>query len=364
MQTWTVTKPYLNIHCELGEAPYYEAESNTLRFVDIKKKQLHTLSLDEGPESLKTLQLDMPVGVTADIEGVDYKERILVGGKSGIYILDRRSGKYELLKRFYETREKDERLRSNDGAVDPQGRFWIGTMNDFWVGEPQAEGEFESISYFPVNYRKGGQVSLPFQREFLEGGLRPRDIELLFISFRFPTIVFTNVAQGTLFRFNSDLTRHTIHTSLIIPNGVGWSRDQKTLYFTNSTAKKILSYTYNASDGSLSNEKVFWQHSGSGDPDGFKFDSEGYIWQAIYGEGKVIRISPEGKEVGEVRFPTNNITCPVFVGTELWVTSADEEDESQVESKKFGGDVFRVDVGIGGLQDFKFKLEENAKTDV
>ena len=65
-----------------------------------------------------------------------------------------------------------------------------------------------------------------------------------------------------------------------------------------------------------------------------------------------------------MRFPTNNITCPVFVGTELWVTSADEEDESQVESKKFGGDVFRVDVGIGGLQDFKFKLEENAKTDV
>jgi sugar lactone lactonase YvrE len=153
MQTWTVTKPYLNIHCELGEAPYYEAESNTLRFVDIKKKQLHTLSLDEGPESLKTLQLDMPVGVTADIEGVDYKERILVGGKSGIYILDRRSGKYELLKRFYETREKDERLRSNDGAVDPQGRFWIGTMNDFWVGEPQAEGEFESILYFPVIQR-------------------------------------------------------------------------------------------------------------------------------------------------------------------------------------------------------------------
>jgi sugar lactone lactonase YvrE len=65
-----------------------------------------------------------------------------------------------------------------------------------------------------------------------------------------------------------------------------------------------------------------------------------------------------------VRFPTNNITCPVFVGTELWVTSADEEDESQVESKKFGGGVFRVDVGIGGLKDFKFKLEENAKRDI
>lgn len=83
----------------------------------------------------------MPVGVTADIEGVDSKKAILVGGKHGLYVLDRETGKYVLLKRFYDSEEKDERLRSNDGAVDPQGRFWIGTMNDFWVGEPQAEGE-------------------------------------------------------------------------------------------------------------------------------------------------------------------------------------------------------------------------------
>jgi len=82
----------------------------------------------------------MPVGVTADIEGVDSKKKILVGGKSGVYILDRETGKTVLLKRFYDSEDNDKRLRSNDGAVDPQGRFWIGTMNDFWVGAPQAEG--------------------------------------------------------------------------------------------------------------------------------------------------------------------------------------------------------------------------------
>ena len=141
-KTWTVTEPYLDIKCELGEAPYYEPETNTLRFVDIKKKQLHTVDLAVGPTSLKTLQLDMPVGVTANIEGVDPQDKILAGGKSGIYILERQTGKYELLKRFYDSEENDERLRSNDGNVDPQGRFWIGTMNDFWVGKPQAEGKF------------------------------------------------------------------------------------------------------------------------------------------------------------------------------------------------------------------------------
>lgn len=140
IQKWSVTDPYLSLHCALGEAPYYSAATNTLRFVDIKKHRLHTISLSEGPSSLKTLQLSMPVGVTADIEGVDSSKKILVGGKSGIYVLDRETGETTLLERFYEGKEKDERLRSNDGAVDPQGRFWIGTMNDFWVGPPQAEG--------------------------------------------------------------------------------------------------------------------------------------------------------------------------------------------------------------------------------
>jgi hypothetical protein len=148
IKTWTVTEPYLDLQCELGEGPYYEAETNTLRFVDIKKRQLHTVDLTAGPASLHTLQLDMPVGVTANIEGVDPKRKILVGGKSGIYILERQTGKYELLRRFYDTEENDERLRSNDGAVDPQGRFWVGTMNDFWVGEPQAEGEFTECILF------------------------------------------------------------------------------------------------------------------------------------------------------------------------------------------------------------------------
>jgi sugar lactone lactonase YvrE len=144
IQKWTVTEPYLNIHCSLGEGPYYEAERNTLRFVDIKKHRLHTVDLGIGPTSLKTLQFDMPVGVTADVEGVDSSKKILIGGKSGVYLLERESGKVELLKKFYDSEENDERMRSNDGAVDPEGRFWIATMNDFWVGPPKPEGWWTS----------------------------------------------------------------------------------------------------------------------------------------------------------------------------------------------------------------------------
>jgi sugar lactone lactonase YvrE len=164
-------------------------------------------------------------------------------------------------------------------------------------------------------------------------------------------------APGTLFRFNSDLSRHTIRPSLTIPNGIGWSRDHKTLYFTHSTEKRIIAFDYAAETGDITNERVFWQHDGDGDPDGFKMDADGYIWQAVYGEARVLKISPEGKVVGQIDYPAKCITCPVFVGTELWVTSAGG-GESEEKAGKFAGGVFRVDVGIGGLKDYKFKLDE------
>ncbi|TAQ86592.1 hypothetical protein B7494_g5102 [Chlorociboria aeruginascens] len=296
MKTWTVTEPYLNIHCSLGEGPSYEPATHTLRFVDIKQKRFHSIDLSVGPDSLKTIQFDMPIGVTADIEGVDPQKKILVGGKDGLYILDREKGTWKLLRKFFgqEDKRRDERLRSNDGSVDPHGRFWLGTMDDFWVGEPQAE--------------------------------------------------------GTLFLIDSSLNVTSKRKDLTIPNSIGWSLDHKTMFFTHSTEKRIIAFDYSPS-GQLTNERVFWQHDGSGDPDGFKLDAEGNIWQAVYGESRVLKISPEGNVVGEIKYPSKCITCPVFVGTELWVTTA-------TDNEGFGGEIFKVDVGVEGVESFKFKFDE------
>lgn len=146
-QTWTVKEPYVRVGASLGEGPHYEAATNTLRFVDIIDKKLHTVSLTEGPSSLNTLSLPFSIGVTIDIEGVDPTDKILVGAKSGVGILERKTGKFELLKKYYDEEngegdgKKEDRLRGNDGNVDPQGRLWIGTMTDFGKGEFQTEGK-------------------------------------------------------------------------------------------------------------------------------------------------------------------------------------------------------------------------------
>jgi len=86
-------------------------------------------------------------------------------------------------------------------------------------------------------------------------------------------------------------------------------------------------------------------------------DVEGHIWHACHSGSKVIRISPEGKVVGEVSLPTRGITCVAFVGTEIYITSSEEpESEQYPESARFGGNVFRVDVGVEGKPKFKAKL--------
>ncbi|KAJ1335315.1 L-arabinonolactonase [Microdochium nivale] len=304
LQEWTVTEPYLNLHCGLGEGPFYEAASNTLRFVDIKKKRLHAVDLAKGPGSVTTLQLDTRCTVTADIKGVDPADKILIGAKYGIAVLDRRTGGYEYVSRFAAADGVDnERLRSNDGAADPHGRFWLGTMTDFDLGEFQPEGSV-----------------------------------YLFADRAAPVVKKTPVT---------------------IPNSVGWSPDGKTMYLTHSSARTVFAYDYSSSaEGAISNERVFYTHDGPGEPDGFRVDVEGNIWHAVYGESRVLRLSPRGELTGQINLPTRNITCTQFVGTQLYMTSAGMEDgEGTPAEVENSGAVFRVDVGVRGLDLFEFKLD-------
>lgn len=300
IQRWTADKPFLVIRCSLGEGPFYERQSHSLRFVDIMEKRIHTVSLTNGPESLKTIQLDVPVSVTADVDGLDPTKSILVGLKHGIALLDRQSQTYEYVSRFDtgSTEAASERIRANDGAVDPQGRFWLGSMTDFGFGDPKPE-------------------------------------------------------EGALYRFASE-SAYRVKGGVAIPNGIGWSPDQRTMYLAHSTAKKVLAFDY-APDGTVSNERILYQYDGAGEPDGLRVDEEGALWVAVCGGGKVLRLSSRGEAIGEVGVPTRFVTCVQFIGTELYITTGADED-GQGESKEFGGSIFRVDVGVRGLEPFQFRL--------
>lgn len=194
-------------------------------------------------------------------------------------------------------------MRFNDGAVDSSGRFWAGAMNDFNVKEPTDE--------------------------------------------------------GVLFRLDSDLKLHRIIQGVTVPNGIGWSIDNQTMYFIDSPTKKILQMQYNSVTGQLSDQRIFFRWKEEGDPDGLAVDVQGCLWVAIFGGWKVIRLSSEGDEgkiIGEITLPTRLISCPAFVGEELFITSAaEEEPEKYPQSVKYAGDLFQLHVGVAGLPVHKFR---------
>ncbi|KAL8995179.1 MAG: hypothetical protein Q9169_005038 [Polycauliona sp. 2 TL-2023] len=303
MQRWKVTEPYIHLHCGLGEAPYYEESSKTLRFVDIVKEKLHTVDVEQGPSSHKIIDVEGAISTTAHIEGTD--DELIVGAKKGYAYYNRKSNKLEYIKKVWNESDgpgKEERMRCNDGAVDSAGRYWVGTMNDPKVQAPTDE--------------------------------------------------------AVLFRLDPNLTLHRMIEQATIPNGMGWSADDKKMFFTDSPTGNIFVYDFGAQTGSISNRKVFFHYEDDvgGVPDGFAMDIEGNLWAAICGGGKVIKVSTEGKVVGVIEMPTRMVSCPGFAGDDLFVTSAEEEEpEKYPDSVRYGGSLFRVHVGVRGMPLHRFR---------
>ena len=152
---------------------------------------------------------------------------------------------------------------------------------------------------------------------------------------------------------------------LILPsqaNPYSGSVDDKLMYWTDSPEKTIYVFDYDAASGDITNRRPFFVlEEDEGVPDGFEMDVDGHLWVACHGLGKVLRISPEGRLVGEISFPTKTLSCPVLVGEDLFVTSGQaEEPDKYPESAKLAGSLFRVSVGVSSRPKYKFKYHGQA----
>lgn len=185
--------------------------------------------------------------------------------------------------------------RFNDGAVDREGRFWAGTMADN--------------------------------------------------------------GNSALYRYDPDGTLHVMQRGVTCSNGIGWSPDNRTMYYSDSQIFTIFAYDFDLESGAITNRRVFRKFE-NGDPDGLTVDSEGFIWVAIWGSWCVERYDPTGALVAHIDMPVECPTCPIFGGKnldELYVTSAwyalgDERRHEQPQA----GDLFRIRAGVRGIPEPKF----------
>lgn len=165
--------------------------------------------------------------------------------------------------------------RSNDGRVDPYGGFWIGTM---------------------------GKAA---ERE-----------------------------AGAIYRyFRGELRR--IHERITIPNSICFSPDGGYLYFADTPKQIIFRQQLDSIGWPKKLPEVFIDLRAEDRwPDGSVVDSEGAIWNAQWGSGRVARYLPDGSFDQAVPVPGIHSSCPAFGGSDLQtllITSAQEHIERPSE---------------------------------
>ena len=116
-----------------------------------------------------------------------------------------------------------------------------------------------------------------------------------------------------------------VKTGIGISNTFCWSPDA-TLFYTGDTLTGTISaWDYDAATGTIANERPFFGGFERGAPDGSAVDSDGYLWNARYGGGCVVRVSPAGAIDRIVEMPVDNVTTCAFGGpdlTTLYITTA------------------------------------------
>jgi sugar lactone lactonase YvrE len=225
---------------------------------------------------------------------------LLLAMRDGLFHFDPRSGeRSELAPPPYDPREE----RFNDGKADPQGRFWAGT-----IYEPRTA----------------------------------------------PKATLQRWADGALERVADGVT---------VANGLAWSPDGRTLYWSDTKAHRILAYDFDLAEGTLSRQRVFAQFAPraegqaladyGGRPDGAAVDREGHYWVAMFEGQRLLRLRPDGSVERELPLPVRCPTMPCFGGDDgrtLFVTTARENRPAEeLAAQPLAGCVLTLRVDVAGL---------------
>ena len=165
----------------------------------------------------------------------------------------------------------------------------------------------------------------------------------------------TRGKYGSLWRFDPDRSFHCLENETgVCPNGMGFSPDLKSFYFTVSDEQKIYRYDYDQKNGNINNRESLINAPGC---DGMTVDAEGCLWIAHWG-GPLVRYSSEGQLLKKYSFPpeVRAISSVTFGGADLktiFVSTANYPND--IESANFlTGGVYSMHQKIAGISEFLF----------
>ena len=277
-----------------GESPGGHPGEQVLYYCDIPGHSLQRF--DPSTQALTLWSFDTEPASLAPLLGGG----LVLAMRDGLWRFDSATGERT---RLADAPYDPAKERFNDGKCDPQGRFWVGTIYE------------------------------------------PRD-----------------QALASLYCFSArKLVRKQAGVTVL--NGLAWSPDGRTMYCSDTKAHTVFAFDFDPASGALANKRVFasfpLKQAGQaldtygGRPDGAAVDTEGCYWVAMFEGQRLLRLSPQGELIRELRLPVRCATMPCFGGADLktlYITTARENrPEAELAAQPLAGCVLALDVDVPGL---------------
>lgn len=160
---------------------------------------------------------------------------------------------------------------------------------------------------------------------------------------------------GALHRWDGEDTSSVVLDGLTLPNGLGWTTNNRRMFLVDSLLHTVLVGSFDGDEGVLGDLSQFASIS-DGLPDGLAVDEEDCVWVAVWGAGKVIRLSPDGRTLGVIDMPVSQpSSCCFGPDGYLYVTSARNGlGEAALHDEPLAGSVFAIQTGLSGAAQYRF----------
>lgn len=290
----------------LGESPIWSAKDNCLYWISAPEEEVWAWNLKDAPyrRLIGTL-----IGCVALKESNEIGSLVVAGERAFLKMnmssstTDFGTGAQILCERP----EQTEATRPNDGRVDRQGRLVFGMYN---------------------NYHRAGASA--------------------------------GENNAGLYRLNSRLqVESLLDYKYRVSNCICFPKEGNVIYFCDTPTRKVYAFDYPTEDGGkLTKRRLVWTVPPNlpGGPDGAQVDADGYLWIALSGAGRVVRVDPSTGHVDfVVHLPVSSPTSCTFGGRdldELFITTRGPD----------GGGLYRVKMpfGIKGLPEPEFRVTESS----
>jgi len=164
--------------------------------------------------------------------------------------------------------------------------------------------------------------------------------------------------RGGVYYVDHDLGVTNLWRGTNCSNGMAFTADQKTFYWTDTTHRVIHRYDYDRASGQLANPGPFVEFAPDAPgPDGMTLDADERIYTARFGGAAVTVLDDGGGRIDQIDLPVEKVTACIFGGPkldELYITTAGGNPETPGDSAD--GGLFRIKLDTVGRPEFRSRL--------